>query len=95
MEQTPKEYENQIDTIIIDTMKELLQMLEEMLERCNHTMHTDLEKINEFAIDFIAKHGTTPTGVLCDHNFVDDSIDIDPDRSTQIVYCDKCYITKT
>lgn len=87
-----EEYENQINTIIIDTMKEIQKMLEEMLERCNNTMEPEIETMNELAKDFIKKHGTTPT--LCNHHFVNDSIDIDADRSTEIVYCDKCYITK-
>lgn len=30
----------------------------------------------------------------CNHNFVRDLIDIDPDRSKEIVYCNVCYITQ-
>lgn len=30
----------------------------------------------------------------CEHNWVHDYIDIDPDRSKQIFYCSKCEITK-
>ena len=28
----------------------------------------------------------------CKHNYVVDSIDIDPDRSETILYCEKCYL---
>jgi hypothetical protein len=31
---------------------------------------------------------------LCSHEFVDDSIDIDPDRSENITYCKICGFTK-
>ena len=30
----------------------------------------------------------------CIHDFVEDWIDIDPDRSQRIVYCRKCEMTK-
>lgn len=33
------------------------------------------------------------SGNECDHAFVVDYIDIDPDRSQQIIYCEKCYKT--
>lgn len=33
------------------------------------------------------------SGNECDHEFVVDYIDIDPDRSQQIIYCEKCYKT--
>lgn len=31
---------------------------------------------------------------ICDHEWVNDLIDIDPDRSKEICYCLKCEITK-
>lgn len=30
----------------------------------------------------------------CSHNFVSDMVDIDPDTSAEIVYCDKCDLHK-
>ncbi len=33
------------------------------------------------------------SGNECDHEIVVDYIDIDPDRSQQIIYCEKCYKT--
>jgi hypothetical protein len=40
--------------------------------------------------------GFVPTNILdkCNHEFIFDSIDIDPDRSKQICYCIKCDETK-
>jgi hypothetical protein len=32
--------------------------------------------------------------ILCDHEFVDDIIDITPDKSEKIIYCKKCEYTK-
>ena len=31
---------------------------------------------------------------LCEHEFVTDLIDIDPDRSTSIIYCKHCHLCK-
>ena len=30
----------------------------------------------------------------CNHNWVHDLVDIDPDRSKSIIYCTQCFITK-
>ena len=94
MEKNPKEYENQVNSIIIDSMKEIQQLLEKMLMRCSDTMEPDIDNINDLVKEFIEKHKNSVSPTLCDHHFVNDSIDIDLDRSTEIVYCDKCYITK-
>jgi hypothetical protein len=40
-------------------------------------------------IDLIEKYLTDK----CNHNVIEDLIDIDPDRSKMIKYCDKCYKT--
>jgi len=94
MEKNPKEYENQVNSIIIDSMKEMQQLLEKILIRCSDTMEPDIDIINEMVKKFIETHEKDVSPTLCDHHFVNDSIDIDPDRTTEIVYCDKCYITK-
>jgi hypothetical protein len=31
---------------------------------------------------------------ICVHIFIKDLIDIDPDRSQTIIYCEKCYMNK-
>jgi hypothetical protein len=33
------------------------------------------------------------TECCCNHRIIEDYIDIDPDRSVKIFYCDTCYIT--
>ena len=33
------------------------------------------------------------SGNDCIHRIIIDYIDIDPDRSTQIIYCEKCFLT--
>ena len=45
-------------------------------------IETNIDEINKF----ISLH--------CDHIFVDDYIDINPDRSERITYCSKCQYTQ-
>jgi hypothetical protein len=33
--------------------------------------------------------------IICNHEFIKDDIDLTPDRSQRIVYCTKCFITKS
>jgi|TARA_B100001287_G_scaffold235848_1_gene208174 hypothetical protein len=47
----------------------------------NDEINIILKKVDEFLL----KH--------CRHEIVDDLIDIDPDRSKSIRYCEKCFIT--
>jgi hypothetical protein len=46
------------------------------------------DEINE-----IVKHVDNILLKNCTHRIVDDVIDIDPDRSKSIQYCEKCYVT--
>ena len=47
---------------------------------------TDFKQIKKLCDDKIVE--------LCSHEFVDDSIDIDPDKSENITYCTICGFTK-
>ena len=47
---------------------------------------TDFKQIKKLCDDKIVQ--------LCSHEFVDDSIDIDPDKSENITYCTICGFTK-
>jgi hypothetical protein len=47
---------------------------------------TDFKQLKKLCDDKIVQ--------LCSHEFVDDSIDIDPDRSENITYCTICGFTK-
>lgn len=49
---------------------------------------TAMQKIDEH----IASLENTLKG-MCKHNYVEDYIDIDPDKGMQITYCDKCFQT--
>lgn len=57
----------------------------------NHltTMQSDLSRWLQMA----NKQQTTPVPI-CQHQWVDDLIDIDPDRSMRIWYCSCCHATK-
>jgi hypothetical protein len=52
-------------------------------EQDNEHLKNALEQLNHFLIQ------------NCSHDYVDDFIDIDPDRSMQITYCTKCMMTKS
>lgn len=54
-----------------------------------HLKTNQCPKYEEFANDI--KSGITNK---CNHKWVKDMIDIDPDRSQQICYCIKCEVTK-
>ena len=49
---------------------------------CNTREHTDLKDVYEHIVTYLAKH--------CDHEWTEDWIDIDCERSQKIVYCDWC-----
>jgi hypothetical protein len=48
----------------------------------------DYKNIIQLIEKYLIKHSND-----CDHNVVDDLIDIDPDRSKMIKYCTLCYKT--
>jgi hypothetical protein len=51
-------------------------------EEDNAHLRNALEQLNQFLIQ------------NCSHDYVDDFIDVDLDRSMQITYCTKCMMTK-
>ncbi len=53
----------------------------------SHQQNTDYKNIINMITDYLHTH--------CQHNIVTDLIDIDPDRSETIRYCDKCECTFT
>jgi hypothetical protein len=86
-----EEYRTSANRVIVDAMKEVQTMLEDMLDQSNETMQSDLEIMNKLAKIFIKKHDN----FVCEHVFVSDYIDIDLDTSVKIEYCEKCYLTAT
>jgi hypothetical protein len=60
-----------------------------IIEMNNTTLYSLEIFVKTYLEDYV------PTNILnCDHEFIFDSIDIDPDRSKQICYCSKCHKTK-
>lgn len=70
---------NDIQEIL--TIKKRIENL--IKEQDNAHLRNALEQLNQFL------------NQNCPHDYVDDFIDIDPDRSMQITYCSKCMMTKT
>tara|TARA_B110000438_G_C15550524_1_gene536717 strand:- start:418 stop:630 length:213 start_codon:yes stop_codon:yes gene_type:complete len=68
-----------MDNDTVDNMIEIKNIL--ISSEKNEEINAILKKVDEFLL----KH--------CRHEIVDDLIDIDPDRSKSIQYCEKCYIT--
>ena len=66
-------------TETVDNMIEIKNIL--ISSEKNDEINTILEMVD----NFLLKH--------CQHEIVDDLIDIDPDRSKSIRYCEKCLIT--
>ena len=48
-------------------------------------VNDEYSKICKLIDEYVLKH--------CEHNIIEDLIDIDPDRSKSISYCDKCFHT--
>jgi hypothetical protein len=62
------------------TIKRVLENL--IKEQDNVHLINALEQLNQFL------------NQNCSHDYIDDYIDIDPDRSMQITYCTRCMMTK-
>ena len=56
----------------------------------NNTGKTSVCDTPQGMIDTIA-NTTIPIPKECEHSIIDDLIDIDPDTSQIIYYCEKCY----
>ena len=57
----------------------------EAIEELVDNLYGFLEKVEE---------GINKVEETCEHNWVNDYIDISPDKSEQICYCSKCELTK-
>jgi len=63
------------------TIKKRIENL--IKEQDNAQLRNALEQLNQFL------------NQNCSHDYVDDFIDIDPDRSIKITYCTRCMMTKS
>jgi hypothetical protein len=66
----------------IDILLQVKRLLEELPEKEQKPEYTTVVKLVN---DYITKR--------CNHYVVTDTIDIDPDRSKTIYYCEYCYTT--
>lgn len=66
-------------TETVDNMIEIKNIL------VSSEKNDEIKTILKMVDNFLLKH--------CQHEIVDDLIDIDPDRSKSIRYCEKCLIT--
>lgn len=88
---------------IIDIYSEFIELTKAEENKYNYNKEEDIttlqkiktdyeDKLNEifFYKDFVKSKITQ----LCNHEFIEDSIDITPDTSQNITYCNKCEYTK-
>ena len=68
-----------MSTETVDNMIEIKNIL--ISSEKNDELNIILKKVDEFLLK------------NCSHEIVTDLIDIDPDRSKSIRYCEKCFIT--
>lgn len=74
-----------IDTENSEDVKSLIRS-KNVLERHSERMNaSDHQAIMNFINEYLLKY--------CNHNKIHDLIDITPDKSMYIIYCDKCYCT--
>lgn len=58
------------------------------------TVYPNNDNDNELVVDILDETDTESEQECCCHpRIVEDYIDVDPDRSVKIFYCDTCYIT--
>ena len=73
------------DTENSEDVKSLIRS-KNVLERHSERMNaSDHQAIMDFINEYLLKY--------CNHNKIHDLIDITPDKSMNIIYCDKCYCT--
>lgn len=74
-------YDIQLDNDDTISYDYILQQIKDYEKKIDET-EININQLNKF----ISLH--------CDHVFIDDYIDINPDRSERITYCSKCQYTK-
>ena len=80
-----------LNTYDIDLMIKINQILHSLpfsLENLQETKEEKMEKIKKMK-SLVNEYLTE----YCKHSIIDDFIDIDPDRSKYIRYCEKCELT--
>ena len=70
-------------------MLEIIYKLKLFLEREVQFLHNELENKTELLTELI-----TYCRENCQHEWINDMIDINPDKSQRIIYCQKCQLSK-
>lgn len=99
LEELKKKY-NQI----IFSLNDIINVYEEIIEKSNGIQNIiNVLYLKTLKDDYISKKDLliyeknnilNNIQNLCEHDFIDDTIDIDPDRSKTITYCIICGFTK-
>lgn len=66
---------------------------EDMLELFQQTINKDKIKLKLICLHQLKNNCQEKIKTLCEHDFVDDTIDINPDKSQNITYCRICEYT--
>jgi hypothetical protein len=85
---------------ILENLNDICNVYEEIIQNDNVNneiilLNTHLKEINLYKsqiqnIEYLLENISNKIKNNCQHNFVDDLIDIDPDKSVYITYCTKC-----
>ena len=70
-------------------MHEIIYKLKLLLEREVQSLHNEIEFKRELLTEI-----KTYCRNNCTHKWIDDLIDIDPDTTKRIIYCEKCELNK-
>jgi hypothetical protein len=87
-------------TCILENLNEICNVYEEIFNndiinnksilKISHLKEIDLYKSQIISIEFLLENISNKIKNNCHHYFVDDLIDIDPEKSMHITYCTKC-----
>ena len=91
---------------IINSFDELLDKLDHILKTDTSNIDkiiNEILQINEIKLTYICKKDTIEQEIIncdnqiykcCEHDFVEDYIDVTPDISKKIIYCTVCELSK-
>lgn len=72
------------------------ELIRQIIDEYEKEEQCDNDTTNEFIflMRYYALFRENMARRQCDHEWIEDDIDIDPDRSKRIQYCTKCEVTK-
>jgi hypothetical protein len=81
--------EQNLEQNLEETNIDALVILRNILLRSRRDLHSDNEVVSR--IENLTNIVEQRIKSECKHDYVEDYIDIDPERSQRICYCNKCY----